>query len=229
MKRWAVVTVALYVIAVLLLLMPVFKIAFAGWASNPQEIGVLLHEYSLWGAWIWFGVLAGGQALFLLVPIHIAERRLPARRPVKIPAIVTGFFLANLLFAGIISIGCAFLKDDALKNDFMTDFPNVVLIGSALSWLLWTIIFMRFAKSEKPEAFLNRSVRWLLRGSILELLVAIPSHIVVRRRDDCCAPIGTFWGIATGISVMLFCFGPGVYFLFVERFRRLQPKERKLP
>jgi hypothetical protein len=227
MKRWAVLTVALYVIAVLLLLIPAFKIAFAGW-KPPGEFPGILELFSWYGSWIWLAVLAGGQALFLLVPIHIAERRLPARRPVKIPAIVTGFFLANLVFAGLISIGCAFLKDDALNADSVTGFPNVVLIGSALSWLLWTIIFMRFAKSEKSEVFLNRSVRWLLRGSILELLVAIPSHIVVRRRDDCCAPIGTFWGIATGISVMLLCFGPGVYFLFVERFRRLQPKERKL-
>jgi len=34
----------------------------------------------------------------------------------------------------------------------------------------------------------------------------------------------TFWGIATGISIMLLCFGPGIYFLFVERFQRLKPK-----
>jgi len=54
--------------------------------------------------------------------------------------------------------------------------------------------------------------------------VAVPSHIIVRRRGDCCAPIGTFWGIVTGISVMLLCFGPGVFFLFVERCQRLQPK-----
>jgi len=45
------------------------------------------------------------------------------------------------------------------------------------------------------------------------------------RRHDCCAPGGTFWGIAAGISVMLLCFGPGVFFLFVERFQRLRPKE----
>ena len=70
---------------------------------------------------------------------------------------------------------------------------------------------------------LKRATRWLLRGSILELLVAVPSHVIVRRRDDCCAPAGTFWGIATGISVMLLCFGPGVFFLFVERCRRLKP------
>jgi hypothetical protein len=44
------------------------------------------------------------------------------------------------------------------------------------------------------------------------------------RRGDCCTPLGTFWGINTGISVMLPCFEPGVFFLFVERFERLKPK-----
>jgi len=86
------------------------------------------------------------------------------------------------------------------------------------------VIFRSFAKSDDPDALLKRIVRWLLRGSLLELLVAVPSHIIVRRRDDCCAPLGTFWGIATGISVMLLCFGPGVFFLFVERCQRLKPK-----
>jgi hypothetical protein len=52
----------------------------------------------------------------------------------------------------------------------------------------------------------------------------VPCHVIVRRRDDCCAPIGTFCGIATGISVTLLCFGPGVYFLFVKRMQQLQPK-----
>jgi hypothetical protein len=68
------------------------------------------------------------------------------------------------------------------------------------------------------------TTRWLLRGSILELLIAVPSHVLVRRRDDCCAPAGTFWGIATGISVMLLCFGPGIFFLFVARCRKLKPR-----
>ena len=227
MKRWAVFTVLLYVVAILLLTIPAFVIAFAGWAARPHDIADLLGVYSWYGTWIWIGVLAGGQALFLLVPIHIAERRLPARRPVKIPAIVTAFFLANLLFAGILSVGCAFLGDDALETDAPRVFFKGLLVCVAISWILWSILFVRFANSQKPEEFLNRAVRWLLRGSILELLIAIPCHIVVRRRDDCCAPVGTFWGITTGISVMLLCFGPGVYFLFAERFRRLQPKERK--
>jgi hypothetical protein len=46
----------------------------------------------------------------------------------------------------------------------------------------------------------------------------VPSHVIVRRRDDCCAPAGTFWEIAMGISMMLFCSASGVFFLFVEWF-----------
>ena len=99
-----------------------------------------------------------------------------------------------------------------------------MIVSVFVFWALWAFIFGSFAKSDDPNAFILRATGWLLRGSILELLIAVPSHIIVRRRGDCCAPIGTFWGITTGISVMLLCFGPGVFFLFVERFRRLQPK-----
>ena len=71
--------------------------------------------------------------------------------------------------------------------------------------------------------------RWLMRGSVLQLLVAVPSHVMVRDRGDCCAPLGAFWGITTGLSVMLFCFGPGVFFLFADRFSRLRPKNLDAP
>ena len=172
-----------------------------------------------------------------MLPINITERRLPARRPLKIPVLVTAFFLANLCFAGLLSILCADFAEDGLDffgyflpfkpnqvaaSHFSTEF-GAVITGLAF-WIIWAVIFRSFAKSDAPDTLLKRSMRWLLRGSILDLLVAVPSHIIVRRRGDCCAPLGTFWGIVTGISVMLLCFGPGVFFLFVERFKRLQPK-----
>jgi hypothetical protein len=227
MKRWAVLTVGIYLVALFLVTTPAFMVAFAGWANKPLGLADLFEFYSWYGSWVWLAVLALGQALFLLVPIHISQRRLPARRPVRILAIVTAFFLANLLFAGAISIGCAILKDDAFETGSVLNFPNILLACAVISWILWAVVFQRFANSDDPEAFVSRTVRWLLRGSILELLVAIPSHIIIRRRDECCAPVITFWGIATGISVMLLCFGPGVYFLFVERFRRLQLKRNR--
>jgi len=243
MKRWAVLTVLIYAFALLALTAPVALVAFGNWGTKDSgnfSLKGLAQLYLNWGYWIWLAVLLAGQALLLLLPINIAERRLPARRPLKIPVIVTAFFLANLFFAGIFSILCAIFTDDAFHaTDFFnpsTAFNNQdasgwgeacgVIFTAIAFWIIWAVIFRSFAKSDDPDALLKRAVRWLLRGSILELLVAVPSHVIVRRRDDCCAPAGTFWGIATGISVMLLCFGPGVYFLFVERFQKLKPKSQ---
>jgi hypothetical protein len=248
MKRWAALTVLLYALALVLLTVPVALIAFGNWGKSPNSASSLngiLQIYLAWGYWLWLAVLAGGQALLLLLPLKIAERRLPARRPLKVPVIVTAFFLANLCFAGVFSILCAIFTDRAfdLLNwfAFLTAAPDQngqsnnnnsgwsvlfsMLLLVLVFWLIWAIAFRSFARRDDPDALLKRITRWLLRGSILELLVAVPSHVIVRRRDDCCALAGTFWGIATGISVMLLCFGPGVFFLFVERFNRMTPND----
>jgi len=93
-----------------------------------------------------------------------------------------------------------------------------------LTWCLWSLIFFRLGRKENPSDFISRQSRTLLKGSILELLIAVPTHIAVRQRNECCAGILTFIGLATGISVMLFSFGPAVFFLFVARWRRLHPE-----
>jgi len=244
MKRWAILTVFLYALALLVLTLPVTLIALGDWGKNNMNMG--FHEtlklVSHWGYWLWLGILVAGQALLLLLPINIAERRLPARRPLKIPVIVTAFFLANLCFAGIFSLLCAIFTDNAFNlfdasalfhsgagqngqnNNSGNGTLYTMIFTVLVFWAIWALVFFRnFAKSDTPDALLKRTIRWLLRGSILELIIAVPSHVIVRRRDDCCAPMGTFWGIATGISVMLLCFGPGVFFLFLEKFQQLKP------
>jgi hypothetical protein len=247
MKKWAVLTVLLYAVVLLLLIVPGILIAFAG--KEGMSFQTALEVFRDWFFWISFAVLVAGQALLLLLPIDISDRRLTPRRPLKLPVIVTAFFLANLFFAGFFSILCAAFKDNGfgvidpfydwaiLKNAISqnaheptTDGPSgwgfwLGAIGMVvIFWCFWGMMFYRYAKDDDPNTLVKRSTRWLLRGSILELLVAVPSHIIVRRRDDCCAPMGTFWGITTGISIMLLCFGPGVFFLFAERIRRTQPE-----
>lgn len=248
MKRWAILTVCLYALALVTLSIPAVALAFGNWGANASHLGWhdIVKLYSEWAYWLWLAIMVAGQALLLLLPIHIAERRLPARRPLKIPILVTGFFLANLFIAGVLSLLCVAFHDGALysfsfvdllsgnvtrnndgtrqiqMSDWGTITSGIILI--AIFWLVWAFIFRRFAKADDEQTLLKRSLRWLLRGSILELLVAVPSHVIVRRRDDCCAPVGTFWGIATGLSVMLLCFGPGVYFLFAQRMRKSRPQ-----
>ena len=233
MKRWAILTVFIYGLALLLLAVPAIVICFSG--KNIYSIRTAATVYLQWAYWLWLAVLVGGQSLLLLLPINIAEKRQPARRNLKIPIIVGGFFLGLLVFSGVLSLLCAIYGDNVppyynLGYDLGGSDNNAIgalltaLVSLLFFWLIWLIIFRRTAAKDEPDALVKRSMRWLLRGSILELLVAVPSHVIVRRRGDCCAPVGTFWGIATGISIMLLCFGPGVFFLFVERFQKLKPK-----
>ncbi len=242
MKRWAILTTLVYALALLLLTVPILGIAMGQWirSGNSTTLTIddnMLKFYVYWWYWVWLGVMMAGQALLLLLPINVAEKRLPARRPLKIPVIVAGFFLANLVFAGLVAVFCAIFKEEGFGIfGFLTPFKvgevspsdTQTVVGMIITvlvfWFIWAVVFRDFARADEPDSLVKRVTRWLLCGSILELLVAVPSHIIVRRRGDCCAPLGTFWGIVTGISVMLLCFGPGVYFLFVERFGRLKPK-----
>src|SRR6266568_917308 len=254
MKRWAVLTVSLYGAVLALLTVPVVFVLFLGkseqGAVTPlMSLADVLSWYKEWGYWVWLAVMLAGQALLLVVPVGLAERRPPARRGLWVPTLTASFLVANVFFGAVLSIACAALGDGAgsalewlgkrIFENPLWSHPTQQLTQAAngdaavwrgiastivLLWIIWGVVFYRYARADDPQALTKRATRWLLRGSILELLVAVPSHIVVRHRNDCCAPIGTFWGIVTGISIMLLSFGPGVFFLFVERCQRLRPQ-----
>jgi hypothetical protein len=59
---------------------------------------------------------------------------------------------------------------------------------------------------------------------VLELLVAVPSYLIVRQRHECSAPVFTAFGMATGVAILLMSLGPGVLFLYRARMRRLSPR-----
>jgi hypothetical protein len=260
MKRWALLTVFLY--AVILILFTIPLLLFFGlkwplgsrsgagweWSLSPAEA---MAMYRQWGYWVWLLVLVGAQLVLLLVPLGAAERRLKPRRPLFLPIVTAAFLLANLLFSGMLAIACGIFGDDTSKPlEFLAELAGtalgrVPLLGNAtdvvgppggerlvllvvvglivLLWLIWALLFYEFGRADEPAALGRRLTRWLLRGSILELLVAVPSHIAVRSREECCAPVGSFWGIVCGFSVMLLAFGPGAFFLYAERCRRLRP------
>jgi hypothetical protein len=77
------------------------------------------------------------------------------------------------------------------------------------------------AASTDPASIASRLHRWLLAGSVLELLVAVPTHIAVRQRRECCAGIATGLGICAGVAVMLLSFGPSIGFLYYRRWKQV--------
>ncbi|MEI8079223.1 MAG: hypothetical protein WCH61_06305 [bacterium] len=225
MKRWAWLVVGLYAAMLIVLTVPAIWGAFYPKMTILQAVNI----FTAGGYWIWVALMVLGELLLLLVPVLMAEKRLKSRRPLLVPVITAALLFALLFTAAGLAVWCGLWGDK--EPAFLKSLPLPValirfdLIGGTVAlWLAWGLLFWRFANAAAtPEALLPRLIRWLVGGSILEFLVAVPCHIATRHREDCCAPAGTFFGLAFGISVMLMAFGPGVFFLFIARWRRLHP------
>ena len=99
MKRWAIYTVLLYALALIFLTVPVLWLGLRQMVRRAGFVsGLLWWLHSSGATGCGSPCFSPDNLLLLLLPINIAERRLPARRPLKIPVIVTSFFLANLCF-----------------------------------------------------------------------------------------------------------------------------------
>jgi hypothetical protein len=224
MKRWGYLVAAIYAALLVAVITPLWPLA--SWDSRGFAV------YRSWEYWLGVAVLVLAQWLLLLVPVDLSDRRLRPRRHLLVPVVTSAFLLAILAFGAFFSAQCA-LFGDHVEWPYGALGPGrggwvAVAIVAAL-WILWGLAFWRFGRGRDPESLLRKLTSWLLKGSILELLVAIPSHLVTRHRHDCCAPAATFLGIATGLAVMLLSFGPGVLFLFAERIRRKTAARSVLP
>lgn len=204
MKRWVLLTLLLYSLCLSLVVVPLF-LAFSG------DKGLIQFFF------IWFvPILLLVQGVLLLVPCAVIRERPVKRRNIVISAVIGAIPMAALALGFFGCIALMILGEDAVDH-FLFEWPALIIL--ALFWLVWGIVFYRNSTNKDPKAFNSYLTHWLLRGSILELLVAIPSHIISRQREDCCAPPFTLLGIATGLAIALLSFGPGVFFLFAQRIK----------
>src|SRR6266567_5559842 len=177
MKRWAALTVLLYVVTLAFLTLPMVLSAFGGWGSHRGR-GIALDQtlafYQERGYWVWVAIMGLGETLLLIVPVGIARQRPAARRPLFLPVMVCSFFLANLFFSALLSALCVTLRDGAFDFLAFTGewvrinppegtaildylFGTITVIG--LLWLIWAVVFYRFARADDPEALIKRMTR----------------------------------------------------------------------
>lgn len=203
MRMWAALTTAFYVLCLLVLVGPLFQ-----YDGDSELTAIDFHLY-------FTPILVVIQVLLLLVPVQIARERPIKKRHILISAFTVGLAMTVLMISFIGAVFLLIWGEDQL--------PNVHVVLSLLIplvlWFVWGTIFYKSYSSAKPRQSVTVMTRWLLRGSILELLVAVPSHIISRQRNECCAPAFTFLGIATGLSLALLAFGPGLFFLFAQRVK----------
>jgi hypothetical protein len=206
MRKWGVVITVFYTLILLGLIVPA-AVFIAGKDSGWLQVREAYRDPVLW---ILVGAIIVSQALLLFLSVDQSEKRLKPRTHIMVSCLVSGFLTALLTSGVIFCIGCAVWGDKSMPNNF-----DYVWIIWGVLWLLWGGVFYVYFRNSSVAV--SRLTAWLLRGSVLELLIAVPSHVLVRRRDDCSAPVATSFGIASGIAIMLLSFGPGILFLYKKR------------
>ncbi|MEK7449801.1 MAG: hypothetical protein AAB019_10010 [Planctomycetota bacterium] len=217
MKYWALVIAGLYGLILIALTCPVALLAFIPEISlsNAAEV------YLFWPYWCWVAVMLICQLALLLVPVRTTRTRPISRQTIFWPIFASGLMMGGLIFGLIFSVD-EFVEQAVAPSNWVAWSALAVAL---LLWLTWTLIFFRLSRGKKPTDVISQQCRYLLKGSILELLIAVPTHLVARYRDYCCAGYMTFIGIALGISVMLLSFGPGIFFLYLDRWKRVRPQK----
>jgi hypothetical protein len=203
-----------FIVVVLALLVPAGLVL----ASSPTPTAADFKGlYRAWGTWICAGVVILGQILLLWLRADTSQKRLKPRTHILISVVTTGLLMAILTADIVFAIGVGVGGDKFL--DLLSDSAAVsAFVVFGIPWLIWAVLFYRFWRDCNDPV--TRAVIWLFRGSALELLIAVPAHVIVRRRHDCSAPVATSFGITTGIAIMLISFGPSVLLLYKKRMEK---------
>jgi hypothetical protein len=216
MRKWGMVISVIYALIVLVLLTPI-AVLLVGPSDLRGFLRGILAAYREWLVWVPIIILVGGQALLLFLSVDTSEKRLKPRTHILVSCSVAAILIALLTFAVVGSIGVGVQGDKFGEGTFANPF-----LFFGIAWLFWGVLFYFFLRNS--SAVVNRVISWLLRGSILELLIVVPCHVIVRRRHDCSAPMATSFGIVTGIAIMLLSFGPSVLFLYKKRLDAYGPR-----
>lgn len=233
MRHWGMVVTGFY-LAVVAVLAGFSVLVFypeADWSDISE------HLFD-WGLWMWIAILVGSQLILIGTRVARTTEPLEPQRDLRKAYAAAAFAAAILSVAALASLGAAVFGDDVfdyadfdsfLSNSraFETESWGLAYFATILApllgfWAVWWFILKRYSAE-----ILNREgliFKWLFRGSVLELLISVPSQVIVQRREDCSAPVVTSYGVATGVALMFMSFGPAILKLYEERIAIAEKK-----
>ena len=107
------------------------------------------------------------------------------------------------------------LRFETGSNDLIT-LLGIVVVGS---WLVLTPLVWRFARGRNPDDAMTGLARRLFAGGVVEVVVALPVDVLVRRKTNCYCAEGSLWALTIGTWLMLITAGP-LALLIAVRARR---------
>jgi len=221
-RYWGVLITLIYAALFLFLLFP-FTLWIGEGSIDESEfevlagleaLGEVASDSDTWWLIGWLALLVVSQVCLFLLSVDRRRRRMPPQRRLAV-AIVTMTLATGLLGLGAFAALIAVIWGD--------DLPDSVLWTFVWVWPLLAIVFYVYRAGLSKR--LDHLMDWLIAGSVIELLIAVPCHVIVRQRDTCCAQGISAVGLSTGIAVMLLTLGPGVWFLYQKKLDKYESRK----
>ena len=195
-------------------------LGFMAGGSDSTTIALVLFAHA--------GLLLLLGASLMWIPVQRVRRRPVKRRSILIP--LAG---SSVLIGALVVVGGYAIVDAIGPNPDPTSMPawnlpgtNSMIFGAAMSvWFAWVVFFGWLSYSVSPETLGSRIYQGLIVGSVLELLVAVPAHLIARKRPECCAGMASGYAIGVGVAIAIIVLGPGVFLLFFRRWRTTYGKQ----
>jgi hypothetical protein len=205
---WVRAVVGLY-LSVLALIAASPAIAFA---SDEFDVGL--------GLLVAVAILVVAGLGLVLIPVRVATMRPPTgRKSWAFVVVATGGAFGLLVLAGTLAAAEWLLGPQRVDGEQLM---STAVTATLIVWVGWTILFVVMGRRHGADRVGSRLYQIVMAGSALELLIAVPAHIVVRKRTDCCAGIYTGFGLACGMAIMLISLGPALAILYYRKAREIR-------
>ncbi|MFM1867708.1 MAG: hypothetical protein RL591_1116 [Planctomycetota bacterium] len=168
-----------------------------------------------------------GLAVAFLAPITGKLQTTTEPRSL-LPSVIAAVIIGILMFGSIGSAAYELLcaleamtKDEFERKSSETRrmMTFVMLASWAVGGTCCALLFRRLGSTRDLTA-LDRMLRVLFAGSVLELTLGLPLFFIIRKKSACECALASFWSLVLGIAALLWICGPAVLLLLTRDARR---------
>lgn len=161
-------------------------------------------------------VIAVTQAVFIFGSQAASPCCLIRRLQLAVPFVIAAFMTTVLVTAWILPVV-------PLLN--RPHFPGFWIIVGML-WIGWGWAFIVTTRAEGRSPLARKVVAGMLIGSLSQLMLSIPAHLIDSRESGNLAGLFTGLWVAAGVVVLYWALGAGALLLFLRRRERCEVTSR---
>jgi hypothetical protein len=141
-----------------------------------------------------------------------------------IPLIIFSLMLAVLFFSVNATLGEFF---GGGYHDLMSTLFNdfYLYIVPLIIWIIFAVIGIIINLKKDEDNIYKKYLVAVLSGSLLELIITIPLHILIIKRGECLVGLLSMLGILGGFLVLMFVMGPAIFLFLIFFYKKYNKKK----